>query len=111
MKFINLTPHEINIYSGEELIKTVPASGKVARREQWEGIFITIDGITITKQFFGAVQGVPDREEGVAYIVSRIVADALTFREDLYIPGPMVRDDNGKVIGCQGLSQTINDID
>lgn len=110
MKFINLTPHEINIYSREKLIKTVLASGTVARREQWEGICI-IDGITITKQFFGAVQGVPDREEGVAYIVSRIVADALTFREDLYIPGPMVRDDNGKVIGCQGLSQTINDID
>lgn len=109
MKFINLTPHEINIYSGETLIKTVPASGTVARRKQWEGILGTIDGITITKQFFGAVQGVPDREEGVAYIVSRIVADALTFRDDLFIPGPMVRDENGRVIGCQGLSQTITE--
>lgn len=107
MKFINLTPHEINIYSGEELIKTVPASGTVARCEQREEVLGKIDGITITEQFFGAVQGVTDQEEGVAYIVSRIVADAITFRDDLYIPGPMVRDNNGRVIGCQGLSQTI----
>lgn len=106
MKFVNLTPHEINIYSGKKLIETVPASGTVARREQWEGILGTIDGITITKQVFGEVYGLPDKEEDVAYIVSRIVADALTFRDDLFIPGPMVRDDNGRVIGCQGLSQT-----
>lgn len=106
MKFINLTPHEINIYSGEELVKTVPASGTVARCSQREEVLGKIDGIFITKQVFGAVQGVPDREEGVAYIVSRIVADALTFRDDLFIPGPMVRDENGRVIGCQGLSKT-----
>lgn len=90
MKFVNLTPHEINIYKGDELIKTVPASGTVARREQWEGILGTIDGITITKQFFGAVKGVPDQEEGVAYIVSRIVADALTFGKLEYLVDEVV---------------------
>lgn len=107
MKFVNLTPHEINIYEGDKLVKTVPASGKVARREQREEVLGKIDGITITEQFFGDVYDLlPDQEEGVAYIVSRIVAEAFMYRDDLYIPGPMVRDENGRVIGCQGLSKT-----
>ncbi len=106
MKFVNLTPHEINIYKGDALIKTVLASGTVARCEQREEVLGKIDGIFITKQVFGEVYGLPDQEEGVAYIVSRIVAEAFPIRDDLYIPGPMVRDENGRVIGCQGLSQT-----
>lgn len=106
MKFVNLTPHEINIYEGDKLIKTVPASGKVARREQREEVLGKVDGITITEQFFGMVRDLPNEKEGVAYIVSRIVAEAFTFRDDLFIPGPMVRDENGRVIGCQGLSKT-----
>ena len=106
MKFVNLTPHEINIYSGEELVKTVPASGTVARCSQREEVLGKIDGIFITKQVFGEVYGLPDQEEGVAYIVSRIVEEALPMRDDLYIPGPMVRDENGRVIGCRGLSKT-----
>ena len=106
MKFVNLTPHEINIYEGDKLIKTVPASGKVARREQIQKVLGEIDGVTVTEQFFGAVCDVPPKKEGIAYIVSRIVAEAFKFRDDLYIPGPMVRDDGGRVIGCQGLSKT-----
>lgn len=106
MNFINLTPHEVNIYEGEKLVKTVPASGKVARREQREEVLGKVDGITITEQFFYGTSGVPSQKEGIAYIVSRIVAEAFTFRDDLYIPGPMVRDENGRVIGCQGLSKT-----
>lgn len=106
MKFINLTPHEINIYEGDKLVKTVPASGKVARRDQREEVLGKVDGITITEQFFYTTSGVPSQKEGIAYIVSRIVAEAFTFRDDLFIPGPMVRDGNGRVIGCQGLSKT-----
>ena len=33
-----------------------------------------------------------------------LVASACPDRSDLLVPGPLVRDSEGKVIGCRGLS-------
>lgn len=108
LNLINLTPHTINIVL-ENGTFDVPASGMVARCSQSETILgtVVVDGIEIpiTGQFFGEVVDLPAPKDGVAYIVSRLVASACPSRIDLLIPGPMIRDDDGKVIGCRGLSR------
>lgn len=103
MEFINLTPHVLNIFNGDVEIMTLPASGVVARCTQKEEFVANINGITITRQTFGEVYDLPERKDGVRYIVSRMVAEA-SGRDDLLVPGPLVRGDNGQPIGCNGLS-------
>lgn len=100
---INLTPHEVNIITPSGVID-IPASGAVARCSQSSEQVTTINGIPVTKQVFGEVVDLPEPQNGVFYIVSRLVAAAAPERRDLLIPGPLVRGDNGQPIGCNGLS-------
>lgn len=69
-----------------------------------EVVLDVIDGIKITKQTFGEVTGLPEPRDGVYYIVSKIVAQACPDRHDLLIPGPAVKGEDGRPIGCNGLS-------
>jgi hypothetical protein len=62
-----------------------------------------IDGIKITRQYFGEVENLPPQNKVDRFIVSRMVAEAC-HRPDLLVPGPAVRDENGKIVGCNGLS-------
>lgn len=102
VRFVNLTPHAINIEGGPE----IPPSGMVARcaevREQRRGI----DGLEITLAWYGEVTGLPPAESGVAYIVSSLVLAAVPHREDVFAPGPAVRDEQGRIVACKGLSCT-----
>ena len=75
------------------------------RCEQHEELIGKIDNIQITKQIFGEVTDLPEQEDGVYLIVSRLVATACPNRSDLLIPGPLIRDAEGKVVGCKGLSK------
>lgn len=61
--------------------------------------------IAVTRQRFGAVTGLPAPRPDTAYVVSRIVAEACRDRDDLLIPGPAIRDQAGRVVGCDGLSR------
>lgn len=101
-KVYNLTPHLINIRGDRTL--DLDTSGIVARCSQSNELVGRLAGISIKKQKFGKVVDLPDPQENTIYIVSRLVADACRDRNDLLIPGPVLRDENGKVIGCDGLS-------
>ena len=110
MEFINLTPHELNVQREDGSLLNIPASGTVARVGQKETVVDTLEGINITQQVFdGDVTGVPEPQGPFTYyIVSRIVASALAEADrtnDILVPGPAVRDDSGKIIGCRGFSQ------
>lgn len=106
MKIINCTPHAINLFVGDEERMVIDPSGLCPRCSQSEEIIGEILGIPVTKQTFGSVEGLPDPEEGVFLVVSRMVALAATDREDLLVPGPMVRDpETGRPKGCNGLSR------
>ena len=105
----NLTPHILNINTPEGMVELKP-SGDVARVTSQ----ITSEGclplyhegftIPIVRTKLGPVAGVPAPQEAVYLIVSRMVADALHLRNDILVPGPLVRDYEGRVIGCEGLS-------
>ncbi|MDD7029296.1 MAG: hypothetical protein PUI49_07115 [Prevotellaceae bacterium] len=106
MKLINLTPHIINIVAEDGTrLRDIEMSGIIARVGQREEVIGNLDGIPVTRQVFGEVMNLPEPQEGVAFIVSRLVAVAATDRDDLFIPGPMVRNDQGQPCGCKGLSK------
>ena len=59
----------------------------------------------MTWQFLGHVTNLPEERPGTFYIVSRMVALAEPERRDLLIPGPLIKEKDGEVIGCKGLTR------
>lgn len=112
--FINLTPHDVGIVlpSGERL--TIRASGTVARVEQTsrfltrssdpEGDELGSRTVEIAEPVYGEVTGLPDPREGVAFIVSQMVA-ARSARTDLLYPdsGPDAIREAGQVVAVRRL--------
>jgi hypothetical protein len=102
MTFLNLTPHVLNIHSGDNV--TVIAPSGVVPRVSVDNVHVnTVDGIDIYSQTVGQVQDLPDFKTGVTLVVSALVRTALPARKDLASPGALLRDDSGRPIGCQGL--------
>lgn len=130
-KIVNLTPHQINFiiryaleigrnelgtpkYVTEERSYSIPPSGVVARckvdRQIIDSFILEdVDGwditVPVTSARFGEVEGLPEPEEGVIYIVSNMVAQAVPDREDVFFPDDIVRDEHGNVIGCRALGK------
>lgn len=111
--FINLTPHDINLtVSGTQ--RTIRATGCIARAKETHEVTEHIDGIPILSCHYGKVQVIgiksgeikdmPKETQGAYYIVSNIAAHMFPpERNDILVPGDPIRDDKGKIIGCQGL--------
>jgi hypothetical protein len=93
MRYINLTPHDINLNNGD----CIPASGQVARISSHYGP--VIDGVAV--KLFGEVQGLPTPQGGVTYIVSGMILER-TNRIDVVAPATdhpdTVRNDKGHVV-------------
>ncbi len=109
-KLVNLTPHALTVLAPGGQSVTLPPSGQVARVAQTDTLTgaVVVDGLAlpVAKKSFGAVEGLPLALDGVAYVVSGLVLAALgDSRPDVYAPGTLVRDANGVVTGCNGLSQ------
>lgn len=101
----NATQHTVNVFVGGKEVMALEPSGILPRVEQEEVVIETINGVPITRQKFSKPYGLPEKEEGVFWIVSKLTAEAANDREDLLVPGPMVRGENGKPVGCNGLSR------
>ena len=101
-RFVNLTPHAVTIRISDAFV-TIPASGTVARAEQIVEELVPVAGIRVTRMTYGAVYGLPGKQQGVAYIVSARTAQAVPERDDVFIPGPKILDDEGAFLGCDGL--------
>lgn len=107
-KILNYTPHTVNLITEEGAIVDFASVG-VARCSQKTTPVTTLETegykIPITTTTFGEVEGLPtESKEGVFYIVSRLVMSACTHRKDLLVPNDMVRDEEGKIIGCKSLA-------
>ena len=101
MKVINLTPHDVSIYTEDrKIIKTYAYSGQIARLAQRAEVVDYIDGIPIKVSRNRRITGLPEPQEGVLYIVSDIVLNCCRHRTDLIAPGSKIYDDNRRVIGC-----------
>ena len=111
-QLINLTPHAIMMVNGEgDTILTIEPSGNVARVTQSteQLATVTVDGVVIpvTQNTYGELVNLPEEKEGVALIVSAMVASAgeKLGRKDLFIPNETVRNDKGFIVGCKSLGK------
>lgn len=105
MRYENLTPHEINICNNEGVVVlTLPASGNVARVASKSVSRDSGLGFSLNVVEYGEVTGLPDAVDGVTLVVSAMVRSALPGRLDLASPGELVRDAEGKPLGCKGLN-------
>ena len=105
MKLKNFTPHNVVIVMNETKI-VIPSDG-IARVTETKTAApsIDVDGAAIETfvSAFGEVENLPPQEDGVMVIVSAMAADAAKDRNDLLVPGELVRDNDGNIIGCKSL--------
>ena len=102
----NFTPHNVVIVINEETKIVIPSDG-IARVTETKtpSTSIDVDGVVIETfvSAFGEVENLPPQEEGIMIIVSALVASAAKGRDDLLVPGELVRDDGGNIVGCKSL--------
>jgi len=105
MKLINLTPHSITLHGVGGAI-TVPPSGAIARlavtRVELDPVLVDGVALSVSRPSMGPVSGLPPESDGVVYIVSAMVADAVR-RRDVASPGELIRDGAGVIVGAKGL--------
>lgn len=111
IKLINLTSHKINILDFyEKPVAEIPSMGSARcsiTRLPMASAKLNGHDIRIDRTVFGHVAGLPEPKNGVFYIVSKPVADAMKReRNDLLIVDQVVRK-NGKIIGCKSLAQQV----
>lgn len=100
---INLTPHPINIMDEKGVYNTIVPTLPSARcfTKSVEAGFH--DGVPLTRKEYGEVKDLPEPVYGTVYIVSMLVRQRSPARLDLTSPGTIVRDSEGKIIGCKTL--------
>jgi hypothetical protein len=121
MKFVNLTPHTINVMG--KIAVSIGPSGRSLRVSQEMNLVHTEDGIDFYRANYGSLELVdnetkqvvssqpPAPEDNTVYIVSGQCLEALKSmtgldgkaRIDFAAPGELVRDDKGQPVGCKGL--------
>lgn len=124
VQVINLTPHNIQIAPPEafqgleqnlktrqweaealiegENVRIIPSSG-VARVQVQTVEAEPVDGISTSRPNYGEIEGLPEFQEGVFYVVSLLTISAAAAHgrttADLLSPGVVVRQrENGSVI-------------
>lgn len=109
--YLNLTPHALYVKTVDGEYITIPPSGDVARviYDRLPPEQTNIAGHEIAVAVAGSpreIVGLPDPEEGVVLIVAKAVVDASPrHRGDLMSPGRLIRDEDGNVVGCDGLTR------
>lgn len=108
----NLTPHTLNVRALDgTVIAIAPDSRGVARvvYDRLPPEQTNIAGHEVQISVAGSpreIVGLPEPEEDVILIVAKAVSDAAPgVRGDLMSPGRLLRDEDGTVIGCDGLTR------
>ena len=113
-KIENATPHAINlIYDGEVYFTIEPSMDPIRLNDEWSPIgTFNVGGITIPFEFpeYSSVDNdgeqieLPEKADGVYYIVSKFIAEAFPERSDFLMVGKLVRGEKGVIIGAECLS-------
>jgi hypothetical protein len=105
---INKTPHCIRLLDADRNeIRRYPKPKKRDRlirlSTRTEPAGALPNGVPLTKTVFLEPEGLPVYQDGVFYIVSQLVKDALPERGDLLVPAEIVRNKRGHIIGCRSF--------
>lgn len=101
-RFVNLTPHNVNIMRGDQGNLIVPPSGLVSRVMK-NLVKDKVNGVEVVSFNYGEIKGLPTPQAGVIYIVSDMVAQAAK-RPDVMSPWGLQKDEKGSVVSCLGLA-------
>lgn len=106
----NLTPHEFALFDGDRTVVTIPPSGRVCRigeqRSEPSGVLLRGVQIPIVDlRYTTEMSDLPDPEDGVLLLVSRISAQVLAHRPDVVFPLDEVRDEKLRIVGCRRLGR------
>ena len=111
MAIVNLTPHPLSIKKIDGEVRNFPkpdADAVLPRVEQRNSQVGEIDGIADYIPVFGEPDYIPVND-GNIYVVSRLVINACEKHgidhSHLRSPGRLIRDDEGKVVGAEGLAR------
>jgi len=102
INFVNLTPHTLNIHSNGNVTDIAP-SGEIARVSTSYNHTNTVAGINVYSCVYGDINDLPEPQDNKIFVVSGVVKSAVPNREDVMSPGELIRDENGKPIGSNGL--------
>lgn len=101
---INTTPHNVNICdANNKVINTFLKSDNPIRLNSTSNQIGDVNGIPVNSVTFGSADLLAF-QEGIYYIVSALVKNALPNRPDLLVPHDVVRDEGGNIIGCRSFS-------
>ena len=104
IEIINLTPHSVRVVSEEgKTIAEFPSQGVLRLSEHREKI-TEIQGIPVFYKEYGTTE-LPEKRQDTYYIVSLPVAQAFPDRDDFIVPDNLVRDNQGRVIGCKAFAK------
>lgn len=121
MKIINLTPHDINLHMGDEVV-TFPKSRRILRVETLKSRVETdlpypiietsflenciVEIYSDEGHFEGEYTWNDDLLKGDYFLVSSIVKNHPSFKEDsrFLVPSSPVRNENGQTVGCKEFS-------
>ena len=108
-KVINLTAHSIyDVVTRVEF----PPSKRIARVDTDRKVeHIPIEGsskkVAVVNTIYKDIVGLPEKKDGIMYIVSAIVLNALqqrgSMRDDVVAPGKSIKDSHGANVGCEGF--------
>lgn len=112
IRYINLTPHALQVKSLDGGFITILPDAEGPVRVIYDHLppeQVRIGGSEVAVAVAGPVReivGLPDPQPDIVFIVAKAVADAApAHRGDLMSPGSLIRDAEGKVIGCDGLTR------
>lgn len=101
---INMTPHDVVVFDANNVeIARYKTSGNLIRLSQKTVVVGDLNGIPTVRVEFGDPEGLPEFNADTVYIVSAFVKSALPDRADLIVPSKPVRDEEGRIIGCQAF--------
>lgn len=118
IEFLNLTPHDVNVLDeNNEVIVTFVSIAhpefpvRLPVNTEDLGYFDVgparvFEGetqVNLVRNTYGQIENLPEPRPNTLFIVSSVV-HAHSERADLVVPSPLVRDDTGRVIGCEGFA-------
>ena len=124
--FINLTPHAVNVLDDDDntIVTFLPSSDYETARVPMVttelgyaevcvvGVRLEDIGemnspnaqVPLIDIVFGMVENLPPSQPDTLFIVSALVQSHCPGRQDLVVPSPSVRDEDGNIIGCRGFA-------
>lgn len=105
---VNLTPHAITLMDEDDQVLVVyPPCGTLARLVSEFDAVRAFGGVPLGALRFGQVDGLPEPQAGVLYLVSLLVKLTTPNRPDVAIVVSEVRDGSGRIVGCRGFATDV----